>query len=43
MQQQFLRSTRIKRKISSMHMPVIEAFDKNNKVLVDTMDQINIS
>jgi hypothetical protein len=33
----------IKRKRSSMFMFVIEAYDKNNKVIIDAMDQINTS
>jgi hypothetical protein len=33
------KSTKIRRKISSMFMPIIEAFDKNNKVIIDAMDQ----
>jgi hypothetical protein len=34
MQQQFLRSIGIKRKRSSMFMPVIEAFDKTTRYLL---------
>jgi len=43
MQQQIIKSIRIKRKRSSMFMHVIEAFDNNNKVIIDAMDWINTS
>ncbi len=33
------KSTKVRKKISSMFMPIIEAFDKNNKVIIDAMDQ----
>ncbi len=43
MQQQIIKNIRIKRKRSSMFMHVIEAFDNNNKVIIDAMDWINTS